>query len=77
MAVEEEADASLPQVWASSISTNKELVPALGDVGLVLQQLYPIIHTTAFVSPLFEVLRVVVWMRSLHPSRVWCTAYTA
>lgn len=34
MATEEEAAADLPQVWASSISTKKELVPALAEVGL-------------------------------------------
>ncbi len=32
-ATKEEAVADLPQVWASSISTKKELVPALAEVG--------------------------------------------
>lgn len=34
MANEEGAAADLPQVWSSSISTKKELVPALAEVGL-------------------------------------------
>lgn len=34
MSGEEEVDADLPQLWASSLSTKKELVPAIAEVRL-------------------------------------------
>ena len=32
MSGKEEVDADLPQLWASSLSTKKELVPAIAEV---------------------------------------------